>query len=140
MKDKARNVFLISAVCVLLPTIAISAFMEPTAAGTLGYAWCLVGSAVFCLLAATLLTRMLLGENRSVAFAGIVPAGTALMAVSMAVSKMADQPMFLFGGFIFGVVVAVIALQKNLDELVSPKLLMAVSIVQMMVLYYVINR
>jgi hypothetical protein len=93
--------------------------------------------------AASLLATALLDlvRRRKTAFATawLAASATAFAGVCMAASKAADAPIFLLTGFLTGIVACVILLMRDIDELLPPKLLMAVAVAQILALTFVIS-
>ena len=140
--DKATRVFLastlMSTLCVLAVFLVMKAFASVIPSQTHLAAFLVSAAAVYMAGAAAVMRR-LEGAFTPTAVAGFLPATTAIMGVCFAANSFAREPAFLFGGFLFGVVVGVYALMKNVDEAVSAKVLMAGMLVQIMVLHWTLG-
>jgi hypothetical protein len=138
MKEKAFRNFLVSAgFATLIPLPTYLALPSSTAAST-GAAVGVLSSSLF-LIGMAVVMRLKSGAWDAFAFAGICPAAAATFAYGLAAHGIAREPWYLFGSMLLGIVIATASLIKNVDDLLPPKLLIAVPMAQVFIVNAVLG-
>jgi len=137
MREKAFRNFLVSAA--FATVIPLPTFLAiPPSASEAGAAIGVLASLLF-LIGMAAVMRLKSGAWDAFAFAGIIPAAAATFAYSLSAHAIAREPLYLFGGFLLCVVIATISLMKNVDELLSPKLLLFGPMVQVLIISLILG-